>query len=307
MVHRPVLALTSAALALTSAAAATPPSEPVSDTPLDEIVFGQTDRYDRMTVPVTIAGQGPFRFMIDTGSQATAVTPRLRDQLQMRTLGTATVIGMAARKDVELVQLDGLEFAARVFDALQAPLLEAHHIGADGILGLDSLQDLRVMVDFREGTIAVNDAKALGGNRGYEIVVRARNKLGRLIITNATLDGVRTAVIIDTGAQGSMGNIALQKRLGARHAHEVTTTDVTGSVVRSPLGYARLVEIDRMQISSVPIAFADAPAFAALGLAGKPAMVLGIGDLRHFDRIAIDFAQRTILFDLPRGSERSPG
>lgn len=214
------------------------------------------------------------------------------------------MVGTAARKQVELVQLDGLEFAARVFDALHAPLLEAHHIGADGILGPDSLQDLRVMVDFREGRIAVNDATALGGNRGYEIVVRARNKLGRLIITNATVDGVRTAVIIDTGAQGSMGNFALQKRLRARHAHDVTTTDVTGSVVKSPLGYAKLVEIGRMQITSVPIAFSDAPAFAALGLVGKPALVLGIGDLRNFDRIAIDFSKRTVLFDLPDDSER---
>jgi predicted aspartyl protease len=255
-----------------------------------------------MTVPVTIEGEGPFHFLIDTGAQATVVTRGLRDRLRLPTAGRATLVGMAARKQVELVRLDGLEFAARVFDAIEAPLLEAQHVGADGILGLDSLQDLRVLIDFRAGTIAVNDADALGGDRGYEIVVRARNKLGRLIITNATVDGVKTAVIIDTGAQGSMGNLALERRLRARSRGEVKTTDVTGATLMASTATARIVEIDRMRLSGVPIAYADAPAFAALGLGDKPAMVLGIGDLRAFNRVAIDFADRTVLFDLPPGA-----
>lgn len=294
------------AAALLLAAAAPAGAQDDAPPPGTELVTGAADRYDRMTVPVTINGQGPFRFMIDTGAQATVVTPALRDRLALPSLGRATLVGMAARRDVEVVQLDGLAFAARVFNAIEAPLLEAQHIGADGILGLDSLQNLRVLIDFRKHSIAVDDAKALGGNSGYEIVVRARRKLGRLIITDALIDGVRTAVIIDTGAQGSMGNLALQRRLRSRRGEDVTTTDVTGATVTTPLGYARELEIGRMRLSRLPIAYADAPAFAALGLAGKPAMVLGVGDLRAFERVAIDFAQRTVLFDLPPGSER-PG
>ena len=278
------------------------PAEPTTP----EIVDSATDRYARMTVPVTIEGQGPFRFMIDTGAQATVVTRGLRDRLGLLSLGQATLVGMAARKQVEVVQLNGLEFAARVFDALHAPMLEEAHIGADGILGLDSLQDLRVLIDFKQQSIADDDSRALGGDRGYEIVVRARNKLGRLIITDAFVDGIRTAVIIDTGAQGSMGNLALQRRLRSRRGEDVTTTDVTGTTTTSPVGYARTIEIGRMRLSGLPIAYSDAPAFAALGLGRKPAMVLGITDLRSFDRVAIDFAERTVLFDLPPGSERWP-
>jgi predicted aspartyl protease len=297
-----------AAAAALILAAPAPAQEAVPSTvaTASEIVAGQTDRYERMTVPVMIEGEGPFRFMIDTGAQATVVTRGLRERLKFRSLGQATLVGMAATKQVELVQLDGLEFAARVFDAIHAPMLEEAHIGADGILGLDSLQDLRVLIDFRKQSIAVDDARALGGNRGYEIVVRARRKLGRLIITDALVDGVRTSVIIDTGAQGSMGNLALQRRLRSRRGADVTTTDVTGSTITSPLGFARSVEIGSMRLSDLPIAYADAPAFAALGLSAKPAMVLGMGDLRAFDRVAIDFADRTVLFDLPPGSA-TPG
>jgi predicted aspartyl protease len=281
--------------------------EPAADEEASsQIVDSATDRFDRMTVPVTIDGQGPFRFMIDTGSQATVVTSSLRDRLALPSLGRATLVGMAAIRQVEVVRLNGLEFASRVFDGIHAPMLEEAHIGADGILGLDSLQELRVLIDFKKQTIAVNDSRALGGNRGYDIVVRARSKLGRLIITDALVDGVRTAVIIDTGAQSSMGNLALQRRLRSRRGSDVTTTDVTGATMTSPIGYARTIDIGRMQLTQLAIAYADAPAFAALGLSQKPAMVLGIGDLRELDRVAIDFAQRTVLFDLPPEAQR-PG
>lgn len=282
--------------------------EMAPELPADAVVDGTLDRYSRLTVPVTIGGQGPFRFMIDTGSQATVITSMLRDRLGLRSLGRATVVGMAARREVELVELDGLEFAERVFDALQTPILEAQHIGADGILGLDSLQNLRVVIDFRAATLAVDDARSLGGNKGYEIVVRARSKLGRLIITDAQVDGIRTAVIIDTGSQGSMGNLALHRRLRAKGTSVVTSTDVTGGTITGRLGFVKQLSIAgsgarQMRLSGLPIGFADSPAFAALGLADKPALVLGIEDLRLMNRVAIDFAQRSVLFDLPAGSE----
>lgn len=279
--------------------------------PLADVVDAETDRYRRMTVPVTIEGEGPYNFMVDTGSQTTVVSRRLGARLRLPSLGTATVIGMAGSKEVELVRLDGLELASRMFDNLEVPVLEAEHMGADGILGLDSLQDLRVVIDFRADSIAVDDARALGGDRGYEIVVRARNKKGRLIITDAEIDGVRTAVIVDTGSQGSIGNLVLQRRLRARKLQEVTSTDVTGAEIVGRLDAPRTLQIGgagerNMMLEGLYVHYADAPAFAALGLADRPAMVLGVEDLRMFDRIAIDFAERTVLFDLPSGSRRPP-
>ncbi len=279
--------------------------------PQGDVLATESDRYRRMTVPVTIEGGGPYNFLVDTGSQTTVVSRSLGERLQLPSLGTATVVGMAGTKQVDLVRLDGLEVASRMFDNLEVPLLEAQHMGADGILGLDSLQDLRVVIDFRADSIAVDDARALGGDRGYEIIVRARSKKGRLIITDAEIDGVRIAVIVDTGSQGSIGNLALQRRLRARKTQEISSTDVTGSTIVGLLDAPRTLRIgssgnSRMTLSGLYVSYSNAPAFAALGLADKPAMVLGIEDLRMFDRIAIDFAERTVLFDLPPGSRRPP-
>ena len=264
-----------------------------------EIVISTADRYERMTVPVTVEGQGPFQFMIDTGSQATVVSRGLSDRLQLEIVGSAIVVGMASRVPVQLVELNGLEFAARVFDNISAPLLEANHIGADGILGLDSLQDMRVMIDFRAETIAVDTARQLGGNRGYEIVVRARRKLGRLIITDAVIDGVKTSVIIDTGAQSSIGNLALRRKLRGRNEGASTATDVNGGTVIGTVLVAKSLKISSLQLKNTAIMFSDSPAFEALGLGDRPALILGMRNLRLFDRVAIDFESRQVLFDVP--------
>ena len=269
-----------------------------------DILALTSDRHRRMTVPVTISGEGPFDFMVDTGAQATVITPELSQRFAMPPAGMATVVGMSSRRQVQLVDFDGLEFAGRQIDNLQAPLLQGHHIGADGILGLDSLQDLRVIIDFRTRTMTVADAYDDAANDGFEIVVRARRKLGQMIITNAEVDGVRTAVIIDTGAQGSVGNMALQKRLRARSTGLTMATDVNGVTTTSDVIVAGQVRIANINLSRVPLSYADGPAFEALGLGKRPALILGMQNLRSFERVAIDFATREVLFDLPGTQER---
>lgn len=278
------------------------PSSPDDEQPtpaeVEELAFDR-DRYERMTVPVTIAGRGPYRFMVDTGSQATVVTPRIVEDLALQPDGQAVVIGMGSSALVSTLTLDGLEFANRRLDNLRTPLLLDSHIGADGILGLDSLQDLRVLIDFREDRILVADARDLGGNSGYEIVVRARRKLGQMIITDARIGNIRVNVLIDTGTQRSFGNRALRERLRtSEHGTEIMT-DVHGSAIENELRLARRLSIGGITLARLPIGFADSPTFAALGLENQPALVLGIGDLRAFRRVAIDFNQRRILFDLP--------
>ena len=280
---------------------ATPAAD--TDMPVDELQLDR-DRYERLTVPVMIDGKGPFRFFIDTGAQATVITRRVTEALEIEPNGEAMLVAMGSARMVQTVEIDELEFADRVFSGLVTPLLDSHHIGADGILGLDSLQDLRVAMDFKEDRIAVADADALGGNRGYDIVVRARNKLGRMIITDAEIDGIRTAVILDTGAQYSFGNPALlrkmMKRSRAGDRNELVTSDVHGEMLRSDLAFAREIIIGGATITNATIGFADSPAFKALGYTDTPALILGMHNLALFERVAIDFSTRRVLFDLPR-------
>lgn len=265
-----------------------------------DIIRTDKDGHDRLTVPVRIGKNGPYDFLIDTGAERTVLARGLADRLGLIPSGRATLIGVAGSLAVDLVDVAEVSLGNRTFYDLSAPLLEGHNIGADGIIGLDGLRNQRVLIDFRRNFIAVDDARELGGNRGFEIIVRAHRRGDQLIMTNAVVDGVKTDVVIDTGAQSTIGNRALQRALSRRRAPERTTlTSVTGQVIAADLVYARRVTIGNLDLTEMPLIFADSPPFERLNLSEKPALLLGMGHLRAFQRVAIDFAAKKILFDLP--------
>ncbi|MFN5820767.1 MAG: retroviral-like aspartic protease family protein, partial [Novosphingobium sp.] len=259
-------------------------------------------QWSRMTVPVKVVEQGPFRFLIDTGSQNTVLSRDLANRLSLVPNRQARLISVAGTQMVDMVDLDQIDLGRRSYYGLSAPLLESEHMGADGILGLDSLQDQRVLVDFKKGLLAIDDAKNLGGNRGFEIVVEARRRSGQLIMADARLEGIKVQVVIDTGAETSIGNLALQRALSKkRKSEKIQLLSVTGHSVSAELGYARWLEIADVRFNNVAIAYTDAPAFKALKLDSRPSLLLGMRDLRSLDRLAIDFSTRRILFDVPSG------
>lgn len=292
-----------AALALTALTTAIPVITGQSGTQQTsdvDIVGLKKDADGRMTVPVRVHEQGPFHFLVDTGSQNTVLSIGLAEQLGIGKRTRATLVGIAGREEVDAVSVEQIDIGRRSYYGLFVPLLATAHIGADGILGIDSLQDQRVLVDFDKKLMAVGDARVLGGNSGYEIVITARRKSGQLIVTNARINGILTDVVIDTGAQGTIGNRALQAAMRKRKGLEQTMLrSVTGQEIVADIGVGRTLAIGGITINNVAIAFADTPAFEALGLGEKPAILLGMRELQVFRRIAIDFKSRKVMFDLP--------
>lgn len=305
--------LAAASLAIAWPAQAEPPALPLPAAPTAlamvdpaaETLALDEERYRRLTLPVMVEGTGPFAFMIDTGSQATAITEEIRDRAGLAPAGTATLVGMASRRQVALASVSRIEFGTNSYTNFAAPVLERAHMGADGIIGLDALQDFRVLLDFRKQTISVEDAREKEGRGGFEIVVRARSRLGQLLITDAMVEGVRATVIIDTGAQASLGNLVLRERIRARRAQAVLHTDVNGVDIIGELAMVRSLTIEGLALTDVPLTFADAPAFAALGLADEPVLSIGMQHLALFDRVAIDFGRKRIAFDVPADIARA--
>ena len=265
-----------------------------------EIIKTRSDADHRMTVPVRIGEQGTFHFVIDTGSQTTVLSTDLARRLSLPHARTARIVGIGGTGTVSTAIVEELALGKRSLYALEVALLEAEHIGADGIVGIDSLQKQRVLLDFHRNTLAVGDAKSLGGNRGFEIVVTARRRLGQLIVTDAVIDGVRTDVVIDSGADTSIGNRALQNALSRRKTNEqAILISVTGQRITADIGYPRKLEIGAIGITNLLVAYADTPVFPVLGLERKPALLLGMRELRLFKRVAIDFEKRKVYFDTP--------
>jgi predicted aspartyl protease len=178
-------------------------------------------------------------------------------------------------------------------------------------LGIDSLEDSRVLLDFKLQKMDVLASPRGKGKTRVEngmIIVSAKKKAGRMIISSARIDGTRVEIILDTGAQSSMANQALKAKLRPRQLRiayiPVTMRSVTGALLPGEYNQIKQIEVGGLTISDLPITFADNYAFKALGLEDRPAILLGMDALKLFDRVMIDFGNRRVGFDLPKGVER---
>jgi predicted aspartyl protease len=267
-----------------------------------EVIQGRPDRDRRLTVPVSIGGSGPFHFVVDTGAQRTLVASSVAARLALPASETLHIVDVGGRHEVASAIAAEMEIGTRTYRDLVMPVLEDENIAADGIIGTDNMQGQRVLFDFARNRLQIGHPRDLGGNRGYEIVVTARRKSGQLIITEAEIDGIRVSVVVDTGAETSVGNLALQRALARRgEATRVTLISVTGAEVGADYAPFERLTIGGVSITNPTIAFTDAPVFGALDLDRKPAMMLGMRELRLFKRVALDFDSRRVRFDLPAG------
>jgi predicted aspartyl protease len=285
------------------------PSEPIDNTTTtDEIAIGR-DIGDRMTVEVSVSGRGPYRFLVDTGSERTVISRELAKRLQLESGKAAVLHSVIGVNDVATVFIPHLQVSNNIISVVDAPALEASNIGADGMLGIDSLQSQRVLFDFKAKTMSITPSdKPLERLDGQTIVVRARARHGRLIFSHATVDGQKLTVIIDTGSQVTIGNMALQRSLMQRHQwtvpNPVTIESVTGEKLQARVAMLRQLELGEVHLDDLAVAFADAHIFKQLDLQHEPALLLGMNAMRAFDRISIDFESKKVRFVLPGTSMR---
>jgi predicted aspartyl protease len=263
---------------------------------------------ERVTIPIHIDGKGPWNFIIDTGSQRTVIARDLAEQLALSPRANVTILSMTGRSEAGTVAVPRLGFGGGTIDDIEAPVLEGEHLGAPGLLGLDSLHAKRLLLNFRTGRMEIS---ASGSRRRVAIdpdaiVVEARRRRGQLILLDSEVNGMAVAVMLDTGSHFSIGNLALRDRLIAKKRApdmaEAVLTSVTGGQLTGQVGRIKSVRMGRVNLTQVPVLFADASPFAELGMKDKPALLLGISALRIFDRVAIDFGRGKVDFLLPDAS-----
>lgn len=279
-------------------------------TAADEIAI-RTDADERMTVPVSVGGNGPFRFLVDTGSERTVISRELADRLRLESGRSTLLHSVMGSKNIKTVHIRDLRVSKQVMSVTNAPALGAADIGADGMLGVDSLQSQRVLFDFKTNTMSIAPASdRLSKMDGDTIVVRAKSRNGRLIFTQAKVDGRKVTVIIDTGSQVTIGNPALRSWLAKRRLLEasdpISISSVTGEKMEAQVAMLRKLEVGGVEFGDLAIAYADAHIFRQMHLENQPAILLGMNAMKAFDRVSIDFAAKKVRFVLPGTSMADP-
>jgi predicted aspartyl protease len=261
-----------------------------------------------MTVPVRVSGSGPFRFVVDTGADRTVISRQIADRLRLPPGAAVNMHSVTGVDRVRTAMLDRIDYSAKRVAGVEAAVLEAEHIGADGILGTDSLSSQRVQFDFSNNLLSITSARQNLRDEPGTIVVKARRRSGRLIVTEAYANGRPVTVVIDTGSDVSIGNPALHamlhKRRMLREQGTVELTPVTGAKLTGDYTLLRKLELGGVVMTDLAVVFADAHTFRQMKLTDRPALLLGMTATRAFDKVSIDFASRKLRVILPSGAER---
>lgn len=257
----------------------------------------------RMTIPVRVNGQGPYQFVVDSGADSSVIGTRIAGALKLPPGTPAILNGITATSRVERVLVDELKVGDTGISALELPVLQEHHLGGDGMIGIDALVEQRLMMDFEKRIIKVEDARRPAARYDGEIVVTAYLRRGQLIITQARANGRPVEAVIDTGSEITIGNFALRDQIIRRRVaplEKVAVTGVTGVTVDLEMARIAELRLGPVLLRGVNIAFAEVPPFAVFGLSNRPALLLGTDLMNTFRRVSLDFRARKVRFQLRR-------
>lgn len=288
-----------------------PPAQPATGTRL-ETAF---DDARRMTVPVRLGRRGPFQFVVDTGANRTVIGVETAERCSLVSDGVAPVHGIVGTQPAPLVKVPALRVGQVHSANLSLPVLPKASLGADGLLGIDVLKNRRMRLNFRGNTFEIGPSgrgaavQSLGGGGGTRIpdpakgiIVPAQYRSGQLVIFDADVAGVPVRAFLDSGAQITCGNEALRDHLLrerpdlAQRMTETQLISATGQTSSALLGPLPRLRLGGMGLNNIRAAFAPLHIFSLWELNDRPAMLVGIDVLRHFDEVTLDFGRREVTF-----------
>jgi predicted aspartyl protease len=292
-------------IAGTAASLAAAPWVASADPESGSYVTGASDAGHRLTIPVHIAGKGPFQFVVDTGADRTVLSDDVAGALGLIRGAPVSVQGIARTVDAQTVRLDDLVFGSEVVNAIEAPVLPHAWLEADGFLGLNAIDKRRVAFDFRRQTLGITAShhlQSVNVIRPDENVVSVDGYSGRLRAVNCRVDGVHAYAFIDSGAEVSVGNTALLSAL-LEHSPAYATsetaqlTGVTGGSVTGSVTRVSQVHLGGFSFSDDGLVIADLQVFGLWGLASRPALFIGMDVLRQFAQVVIDYGRKEYRFE----------
>jgi aspartyl protease len=260
------------------------------------------DRIGRVMTQVKVNGKGPFRFVIDTGASRSTLAPHLARALALKpSIGRNVMLnGVTGAAEVQTVAVDSLEIGSMKFEQQNLPVIFTSIMGnADGILGVAGFQDQRIDVDFKKDRVSVVESN---GKRPHYSMVTARatrNANGLMIVEVKVGRRIRAKAVIDTGAERSLGNLALQNAMNKNRSkkREVVSAVVHGAtpdIADGDVQSIKEAKIGDMTLTNLDVIFADFHVFKLWGLDQEPALLIGMDMLGVLERLVIDYRRNEV-------------
>ena len=274
----------------------------------------------RRLISINLTDTGPVTPPApDTGAQLETAFDQVMKRIWM--MPTFEVHGIAGSEPTDLALVRRLSVGAVTSRDLTLPVLSRGRLGADGLLGVDILTGRRMSLDFLDNRFEISNSgygMEVGSgtnsrihNYTDPIQVAAAIREGQLVILDAQVADVRVAAFIDSGAQVTVGNHALRDAVVRTHPDfgprlaPVPLISATGQTAIGEFAPLPVLRLGGMQIYDVMGIFAELHIFDLWKLSDRPAILIGVDVLRHFQVVTLDFYRKVVVFTpAPPGDQR---
>jgi predicted aspartyl protease len=265
------------------------------------------------TLNVCVAGQGPFPFVLDTGSGQSIIDAHLARRLQLRAAGAPSAfagvncVGSAQPVAVASWALDGVALAPQQLTAATLPQIGGKG-EPDGLLGSDVLARFRaVRIDFGAGALVLPGPEGpppsaarpytgpkgpppteLTGGDGTTVPVTVTPQQGDVSVGVAVRfdGGRRRSFVVDTGTSQSVVASSVARAAALRATNLAQRQATVCSVITVPLVHSGPWSVPGQSLQDQLIGSTD---FGTVALGGTEGL-LGSDQLRRYGWVVLDYA-----------------
>jgi predicted aspartyl protease len=255
------------------------------------------DQIGRIWAPVWINGKGPFRLVLDTGANHSGVTAQVADMLgiPLNQSPPVRLRGVTGFAMVPTIRVDTFMVGDLMLSPATLPIVTDAMGGAEGVLATNEFQDKRILIDFKHDRIDIRRSSSERAPASLITIPWERSDTG-LLKFHARVGGVRVQAIIDTGAQGTIGNLAMRDALVRRHIQgkAVQIFDVTAQAQTGELLPCPPIELRDFKILDARITYGGMQVFEHWHLTKEPALLLGMDVIGLLDIFIIDYRRQEL-------------
>ncbi len=262
------------------------------------------DRIGRIWAPVLINGKGPYRLVLDTGASRSAVIQHVVDDaglpVRSRPVRLRGVTGSAI---VPAVRVDTLQFGELVIENATLPVVADAFGGAEGVLGGEGMQDKRIHIEFLKDRISILRSHGAAAPAGF-LTVPFKYRVNAGMRIEVMVGPIRTTAVIDSGAQATVGNLALRaalaRRRGEKNPYDDAIIGVTEDIQQATRVRIPSIVAGELIVGNAEILFSDLHIFEHWQLVSKPALIIGMDVLGALDTLVIDYRRNELQLKIRR-------
>ena len=259
------------------------------------------DSAGRAVALISINGQGPFRFIIDTGANRSVLSRDLAKRLGLAPSGEDVVHSIDGAQSATLVSVESLSFGALHLSRGDTPVLDGPMLdGEHGLLGVDGMAGRLLHIDFKKRCVEIYESAAQMPVQGW-LSAPARMRFGSLLMVPGEIMGVHVNVLIDTGSDISLANRSFRDALRGVAARSIQYHNGHAFTFGRPVVLEQSVftpslRLGHTVVDGVNAYVGDFHIFDFWGLQDEPTLLIGMDVLARSREMVIDYEHGVVYF-----------